>query len=424
MADYLSMSKEKLNTELSVLQKRYDDFKALNLKLDMSRGKPGPDQLDLAMDMLKSLDYKTADGTDCRNYGGVDGIPEARALFAEMLGVDVKEIIIGGNSSLAMMHDTIAKALLLGVSGSETPWDKLPKVKFLCPSPGYDRHFAVCELFNIEMIIIDMKKDGPDMDAVEKLVAGDDSIKGIWCVPTYSNPEGITYSDDVVRRFANMKTKAKDFRIFWDNAYAIHHLTEKPDRLLNIMKACKEAGNPDRVFIFSSTSKISFAGAGIAIMAASENNINFIKKQLIIQTIGPDKINQLRHVKYYKNMDGITGHMKKHAAILKPKFDIVLSILEKELEVKKIALWNKPNGGYFISLNVLDGCAKEVVALAGGAGVVLTKAGATFPYGKDPRDRNIRIAPTYPPVEELKKAIELLCICVRIVCIKSILKVK
>ncbi len=428
MNNLFDANKADLESYISDLQKRYESFKSENLKLDMSRGKPCSEQLDISMDILNfpsSKDScKAADGTDCRNYGGVDGLPEVKELFAEMLEVSAKEVIVGGNSSLNIMHDTIARAMLFGVYGSDMPWGKLPKVKFLCPSPGYDRHFGLCELFGIEMIIVDMKEDGPDMDAVEQLVANDDSIKGIWCVPKYSNPDGITYSDAVVNRFASMKTKAKDFRIFWDNAYAVHHLSDKPDELKNILTACKEAGNPDRVFIFTSTSKISFPGAGIAAMAASENNVNLIKKHLTMQTIGPDKINQLRHIQYFKNMEGINAQMKKHADILKPKFDIVLDYFERELGGKEIAWWNKPNGGYFVSLNTMEGCAKEVYDMAGAAGVTLTKVGATFPYGKDPKDRNIRIAPTFPTLEELKKAIEIICICVQLVSAKKILATK
>lgn len=427
MADFKALDVQSLQEIKIKLQKRYDEFKRQNLKLDMSRGKPCSEQLDLSKGLFNCLDetdYKTESGIDCRNYGGIEGIPEARELFSKILEVSPSEIIIGGNSSLNMMYDTIARAMTHGVLGSEMPWGKLPSVKFLCPSPGYDRHFAICEFFGIEMITIGMKQDGPDMDAVERLVADDDSIKGIWCVPKYSNPEGITYSDEVVDRLARMKTKAKDFRIFWDNAYAVHHLSDKHDQLKNIMMACREAGNPDRVFMFSSTSKISFPGAGIAMMAASENNINFIKKQMAIQTIGPDKINQLRHVRFFKSMEGIQEHMKKHAAILKPKFDTVLGILESELGDSNIAWWNKPNGGYFISFNTMECCAKAVVKMAAEAGVTLTPAGATFPYGKDPLDRNIRIAPTFPPLEELKKAIELVCICVKLVSIDKLLEEK
>jgi aspartate/methionine/tyrosine aminotransferase len=427
MSELKEMNSSELQGFFQKLQQRYSNFKAQKLNLDMSRGKPCSEQLDLSMDMLTDIlgyspDCKASDGMDCRNYGALDGIPEAKELFGEMLEVSTKEIIIGGNSSLNMMYDTILRAMMFGVPGSEVPWGRIPTVKFICPSPGYDRHFAICENFNIEMIVVDMKADGPDMDAVEELVSSDSSIKGIWCVPKYSNPNGITYSDEVVDRLAKMQTSATDFRIFWDNAYAVHHLSDTPDKLENILAACKKAGNADRVFIFSSTSKVTFPGSGIAMMGASEGNINVIKKQLSIQTIGPDKLNQLRHVRFLKDMDGIENHMKKHAAILKPKFDAVLDLLEAELGKKNIAWWNKPKGGYFLSLNTLPGCAKEVVAMASEAGVKLTSAGATFPYGKDPLDRNIRIAPTFPPVSELKKAIELLCICIQIVSAQKLLK--
>jgi len=359
MSDLRTMTRDELNQMLDSLNNRYQDFLSMKLKLDMSRGRPCTEQLDLSLDMLKlpvpEDGFKTAEGVDVRNYGLVDGIIEAKELFAQMLEVSPKEVILGNNSSLSMMYDTIARAMSFGVYGSPEPWGKLPKVKFICPSPGYDRHFAITELFNIEMITVDMRSDGPDMDTVERLAASDASIKGIWCTPKYSNPEGITFSDEVVDRLASMKTAAPDFRIFWDNAYVVHHLTDTPDKLKNIMDACKNAGNPDRVFIFSSTSKITFPGSGVAIMAASENNIAFIKKQLSIRTIGSDKINQLRHVRFLKDIKGIEEHMKKHAAIIKPKFDMVLDILDRELGGKNIAWWNKPNGGYFISCNTLPG---------------------------------------------------------------------
>lgn len=408
------------------LQLRYDDFKKQNLKLDMSRGKPNAEQLDLSMSIFEYVSaecYKTLDGTDCRNYGGLDGIPEAKKLFADILEVSSDEVIIGANASLNMMYDTIAQAMTHGVANSEVPWGKLPKVKFLCPSPGYDRHFAICEHFNIEMITIPMKADGPDMDMVEKLVAEDEYIKGIWCVPKYSNPDGITYSDEVVDRFAKMKTKAVDFRIFWDNAYVVHHLyEEQQDYLKNILTTCKQAGNPDRVFIFASTSKITFPGAGVAAMAGSENNLKHIRKRLTKQNIGPDKLNQLRHVRFLKDLDNINLHMKKHAAIIRPKFEVVLDTLEKELGDKNIAWWSKPKGGYFISLYTMQGCAKKVVEKAAEAGVKLTSAGATFPYGKDPNDSNIRIAPTFPSLVELEKAIELVCICVQLISVEKLLQ--
>jgi aspartate/methionine/tyrosine aminotransferase len=421
MVGFAKMDSKSLQEYREGLFKRYEDFKSKKLKYDMSRGKPCQEQLDLSMGMLDITDYKSYDGTDCRNYGGIDGIPEAKQLFAELLEVNVDEIIVGGNAALSMIYDTISRAMFFGVLGSDLPWGKLPKVKFLCPSPGYDRHFAICELFGIEMIVVDMKSDGPDMEAVEKLVAEDETIKGIMCVPKYSNPDGITYSDDVVDRLASMKTKAKDFRIFWDNAYAVHHLTDRGDRLKNILETCKIAGNEDRVYIYTSTSKISFPGAGIAAMAASKANVSSIKKQLSVQTIGPDKMNQLRHVKFFKNMENLERHMKKHAEIIGPKFTAVLEILDRKLGGKDIAEWNKPNGGYFISLNTLDGCAKKVVAMAAEAGVVMTPAGATFPYGNDPRDRNIRIAPTLPSIDELRNAIEIFCICIQIASIDKYL---
>jgi DNA-binding transcriptional MocR family regulator len=425
MSDFSALSTVQLNDRYLELQAQFEGYKNQKLNLDMSRGKPCTEQLDLSLGMLDCVSsqdsLKASDGTDCRNYGGLDGLPEAKQLFSHVLEVSTKEIIVGGTSSLNMMHDTIARAMIHGVLGSDVPWGKLPVVKFLCPSPGYDRHFAICELFNIEMIIIEMKPDGPDMDQVEKLVHADETIKGIWCVPKYSNPDGITYSVDVVNRLAAMNCKAKDFRIICDDAYTMHHLTDEPDALAHILTACKAAGNADRVFMFSSTSKITFASAGIALMAASEDNLNLIKKQLSVQTIGPDKINQLRHVRFFKDMENLKTHMAKQAAIIKPKFDIVLSILDSELSGKNIATWNKPNGGYFISLNTLDGCATAVVNMAAEAGVTLTKAGASFPYGKDPQDRNIRIAPTFPAKAEVKNAIEVLCLCVQLISIKKYL---
>lgn len=425
MQEFEKMSAGELKALELSLTKRYEDFKNKNLTLDMSRGKPCSEQLELSMGMFDVLkcgkDYMTSNNIDTRNYGGIDGIPEAKVLFAQMLGVSPKEIIIGGNSSLNIMYDTIARALIFGVLGSKKPWGTFKRIKFLCPSPGYDRHFAICENLGIEMITIPMKSNGPDMDLVEELVANDESIKGMWCVPKYSNPEGITYSDGVVDRLASMKTKASDFRIFWDNSYVVHHLYDESDHLKDILSACKSACNQNRVLIFSSTSKISFPGSGLAMCAASEDNINFIKKQMAYQTIGPDKVNQLRHVRFFKSIDGIEKHMKKHAEIIRPKFEAALEILETELSGKEIAWWNKPNGGYFISLNTLEGCAKAVVSMAADAGVTLTNAGATFPYGKDPLDRNIRIAPTYPPLNELKQAIELLCICVQLISVKAIL---
>lgn len=403
---------------------QYDNFRAAGLRLDMSRGKPSAKQLDLSngiLDCLSSKDILNAeDGVDCRNYGGIDGIPEAKRLFSDILGVPTDYIIIGGNSSLNMMYDTIARAMLHGVYGSTKPWAALESVKFLCPSPGYDRHFAICEHFGIDMITVPMKEDGPDMDVVERLVGSDSSIKGIWCVPKYSNPDGITYSDEVVARFARLQPAAEDFRIFWDNAYIVHDL-EGSDKLLNIFDECRAAGTEDMVFEFASTSKITFPGAGLAVMAASKNNVAFIKKQLTIQTIGPDKLNQLRHVRYFKDINGITAHMKKQAEMLIPKFNLVVEMLAKELSPLGLVQFHKPNGGYFISVNVPDGCAKEVVRLCAEAGVVLTPAGATYPYGKDPHDRNIRIAPTFPPIDELQTAMELFCLCVKLASARKLL---
>ena len=403
------------------LMQRYRAFQAQAMNLDMTRGKPCPEQLDLSLGLLTCLDKTdilTASGTDCRNYGGVDGIPEAKNLFAQYLEVDPEEIIIGGNSSLAMMHDTFMRAMLKGVEPQTPPWVQLPEAKFLCPSPGYDRHFFICEYLGIKMIPVKMNAEGPDMDQVETLVASDESIKGIWCVPLYSNPTAAVYSDTVIDRLASMKTRAKDFRIFCDNAYAVHHLDSHQPKVKNMLAACKQAGNPDRIFLFGSTSKITFAGAGIAMMAGSKKTMARARKQINIQTIGPDKLNQLRHVKFFKTTAGIKAHMAKHAAIIKPKFDAILSGLEKELGGKQIAWWTRPQGGYFISLDTLPGCATAVVRMAAEAGVKLTPAGSTFPYGKDPDDRNIRLAPTFPDLEDIRSAIELVGICIQLVSIE------
>lgn len=420
MQAFQGFSKDELFERKNKLLLEYENYKKQGLKLDMSRGKPCPEQVDLSngfFDDTKNLYSK--DGTDCRNYGILDGIKEAKIFFTELFNLSEDEIFIGGNSSLNLMYDLISKAFIHGLNGFEKPWSKLDKVKFLCPSPGYDRHFAITELFGVEMIIIPMNNQGPDMDRVEALVAQDESIKGIWCVPKYSNPSGITYSNDVVKRLATMKTKADDFRIVWDNAYALHHLNDKPDELMDIISECRNAGNPHRAFMFSSTSKVTFPGAGVSIMASSKENIAHIKKQIAIQTIGHDKINMLLHVRFLKDAKHTEEHMKKHAEILRPKFEAVNTILEKNLSGKGIAAWNKPNGGYFISLDVMEGCAKRTVGLAKEAGVTLTPAGATFPYGKDPQDSNIRIAPTYPPMDELCKAIQILSLCVEIAAIEK-----
>ena len=405
------------------LEKRYLDFKARDLKLDMSRGKPASEQLDLSLGLLKQEDYMI-DGIDCRNYGGLEGLPAMRRFFGELLDVNEKNVIVGGTSSLTLMYDYLSQAMLFGVMGN-TPWSKLDKVKFLCPVPGYDRHFAFCEHFGIEMINIPMTSEGPDMDLVEELVNNDPAVKGIWCVPKYSNPQGITYSDETVFRFANLKPAAEDFRIFWDNAYCVHHLYEdKQDYLLEILMECKKAGNPDMVYKFSSTSKISFPGSGIAAMAASDANLKDIRNMMKVQTIGHDKVNQLRHVRFFKDIHGIVEHMKKHADILRPKFETVLEVLDKELGGLEIGSWIAPRGGYFISFDALDGCAKAIVAKAKEAGVVLTGAGATFPYGKDPHDSNIRIAPSYPTPEELEMAADIFVLSVKLVSIDKILEEK
>ncbi|MBP1561358.1 MAG: aminotransferase class I/II-fold pyridoxal phosphate-dependent enzyme [Oscillospiraceae bacterium] len=419
------MSREQLSAFKAECEKEYEAFKAKEMKLDMSRGKPSSEQLDLTMPMLNVFtdaeSMKDENGVDCRNYGGLTGIPDAKKLFGELLGVKPEEIIVGGNSSLTLMYDAVCRAMTHGVYGSKKPWGKCDKVKFLCPVPGYDRHFAITENFGIEMINVPLNSDGPDMDMVEKLVSEDESIKGIWCVPLYTNPDGIAYSDEVVRRFANLSPKAEDFRIFWDNAYCVHHLTDTPDHILNILDECKKTGKEDMVFIFASTSKISFPGAGVAVMAASENNIKQITKLLAFQSISFDKINQLRHVKFFKNVDGIMAHMEKHKKIIAPKFKLVLDMLESELGDLGILEWNKPNGGYFIAVNTLEGCAKRVVQLCKEAGVVLTGAGATFPYGKDPLDRNIRIAPTYPPLNELEEAVKVFCTSVKLASAEKLL---
>lgn len=421
---YKNMNKNELLAEKAELEKKYGELKAKGLKLDMSRGKPEKSQLDLSMGLLSEEITKCViaeDGTDCRNYGVLDGLPEAKRLFAPMLGVSTDEIFIGGNASLQLMYDTIAKAMIIGLPESKKPWGKYEKVKFLCPAPGYDRHFGICESLGIEMINIEYKADGPDMDEVERLVAEDETIKGIWCVPMYSNPEGLTYSDEVVRRFANLKPKAEDFRIFWDNAYCMHHLTDTPDKLLNILDEAKKVGNENIVFMFASTAKITFAGGGIAIIGASKANIAYLKKLVGMQTIGFDKLNQLRHVKFFGSFENIEKHMQKHRAIIAPKFEIVIKTLESEIAPLGIGEWKKPNGGYFISFNSIDGCAKRIAALCKEAGVVLTPAGAAFPYGKDPRDRNIRIAPTFPPVAELEQALEVFCVSVKLASAEKLL---
>lgn len=425
MKAYKDYTKEELLVELEKLNKQYKKYQNKHLELNMARGKPCKEQLNLSMGMMdvlnSNVDLNCEDGTDCRNYGVLGGIDECKRLLGDIIEVDKNNIIIYGNSSLNIMYDCISRSMTHGVMGS-TPWAKLDKVKWLCPVPGYDRHFAITEWFGIEMINIPMDNNGPDMDMVEKLVSEDESIKGIWCVPKYSNPDGTTYSDAVVKRFAALKPKAKDFRIYWDNAYSVHHLyPDNQDFLLEILDECAKAGNPDIVYKFTSTSKISFPGSGIAALAASKDNIASIKKQLSFQTIGFDKVNQLRHVKFFKNLDGIKKQMARHAEILRPKFELVEAILEEELKGLDIATWTKPHGGYFISLDTLPNCAKCVISMCKDAGVILTPAGSTYPYHNDPNDSNIRIAPSYPVLSEIETASKILAISIKICSIEKYL---
>lgn len=429
MKSYAEYSKEELEVLVASLREEYEKEKGLGLKLDMSRGKPSPMQLDTVMPLMDQLssktELKTDLGTDCRNYGALDGIDEAKRLVAEMVGTTMDHIIICGNSSLSIMYDTVSRAYTHGVCGS-TPWCKLDSIKWLCPAPGYDRHFRITEHFGIELITVPMNADGPDMDEVERLVSSDVSIKGIWCVPKYSNPTGCTYSEEVIRRLAHLNTAASDFRIYWDNAYCVHDLYEdKRDYLPDMLQICAEAGNPDLVLEFCSTSKITFSGSGISAVAASEANLKWFRSSLSVQTIGYDKINQLRHAHYFNNLEGVMEQMKKHASFLRPKFEKVLEIFEEEkIEELGIGSYTKPLGGYFISFDTIDGCAKKVVGLCKEAGVVLTDAGATFPYGKDPKDSNIRIAPSFPTPDELAKAAELFCLCVKLVSAEKLLAEK
>lgn len=425
MKKYTEMTKDELQKEYQSLEEEYKNYTVNPLSLNMARGKPSPAQLDLSMPMMETLDAKSVlkseDGTDCRNYGGLTGIPEAKQLFADMLGVKSENVIVFGNSSLNIMFDTVCRSFTHGVMGS-TPWCKLPEVKWLCVVPGYDRHFKVTEHFGFKMINIPMLPTGPDMDMVEKLVSEDETIKGIWCVPKYSNPTGNSYSDETVRRLAALKPAAADFRIYWDNAYAVHHLyDDRQDEVLEILSECEKAGNPDLVYEFASTSKISFSGAGVAVMAASVNNIADVTKKIGNQTIGHDKVNQLRHVRFFKDAQGVAEHMRKHAALLKPKFEIVNNMLDEELGGLGIGSWTKPNGGYFVSFDSLPGCAKDIFLAAKAAGVQLTNAGAAFPYGKDPEDKNIRIAPSYPTEDEIKEAMKLFTLCVKLVSAKKLL---
>ena len=425
MTPYCELGREELLELKKELTQKYEDAKGKGLKLDMSRGKPSQEQLDLSMGMMDVLssysDLACEDGTDCRNYGVLTGIDEAKELLADMMEVNPSTIIIYGNSSLNVMYDTVSRAMTHGIMGN-TPWCRQDKVKFLCPVPGYDRHFAITEYFGIEMINVPMTSEGPDMDMVEHLVASDPAIKGIWCVPKYSNPQGYSYSDETVRRFARLEPAAPDFRIFWDNAYGVHHLYDHDqDHLIEILAECKRAGNPDLVYKFASTSKISFPGSGIAAIATSHNNLEDIKAQLKNQTIGHDKVNQLRHVRFFKDIHGMVEHMRKHADIIRPKFEAVEEILERELGGLGIGEWTKPKGGYFISFNAEKGCAKAIVAKCKEAGLVLTGAGAAYPYGNDPEDSNIRIAPTLPLIEELKVATDLFVTCTKLVTVEKFL---
>ena len=423
MADYLKMSKEELEAEFTNVKAEYEKLRLMHLSLDMSRGKPGADNMDLSEMMFdlvgNDTGFKNISGIDCRNYGGLDGLQELKTLFAEILELDEDQIIVGGNSSLNMMFDTIAQAMTHGMGGE--PWLKQGEIKFLCPVPGYDRHFAITEYFGIKLIPVPMDSEGPDMDMVEEFVK-DEKVKGIWCVPKYSNPEGITYSDTVVKRMARLKPAASDFRIFWDNAYVVHDLYEEGDKLLNLYAECVKAGNPDLPLIFTSTSKITFPGAGVAAQAASPNNVAMLKGRMKFQTIGPDKLNQLRHARMLRNLADVKRHMERHAQILRPKFEAVLTELDSQLGDKGIARWNNPKGGYFISLYVENGCAKRVEELCSNAGMILTPAGATYPYGLDPDDSNIRIAPSFPSVEEIQKASVVLCVAVKYAVLEKLLK--
>ena len=427
MPRYAEMSKAELEAELAEVRARYGEMAARGLKLNMARGKPSAAQLELSLPMLDVLDSEAdlaaEDGTDCRNYGVLDGIPEAKRLMAMLLDDEPENVIVLGNASLTAMYDAMVRYLVFGALGS-TPWGRLPEVKWLCPVPGYDRHFSICEDLGIEMIPVPLCEDGPDMEEVERLVVADDAIKGIWCVPKYSNPGGTTYSDETVRRLAAMECAADDFRIFWDNAYCVHHLFDdaaEQDQLLDIAAACREAGTEDRCFKFASTSKVTFPGAGISALAASPANIAEIKKRVGVQTIGHDKLNQLRHVRFLRDAEGLAAHMAKHAAILRPKFELVNAKLQEGLDEVGGCSWSNPRGGYFVSFDAPQGCAKRVVTLAKEAGVTMTGAGATYPYKQDPNDSNIRIAPTLPPLEELDEAMDVFTVCVKLAYVEKLL---
>ncbi len=423
MHSYLEMNSAELKTELAALKVRFDEIIGLKLSLDMTRGKPCREQLDLASDMLSILepgDVFSEDRSDCRNYGVPLGIKEVREFFARMLGTTADHVIAGNNSSLNLMFDTLMRSLVFGEIESERPWLKEEKLKWICPVPGYDRHFLVTQTLGFELIPVPLDENGPDMDLVERLAAEDSSIKGMWCMPLYSNPDGYIYSPESCRRLASMKTAAADFRILWDNAYVVHHLYEdKRGSLPDILALCEEAGNPNRVYEFASTSKVTLAGSGISCIAANKANFDHTKKYLSVQTIGPDKINELRHIRYIPDTKTLEEVMKRQAAVIRPKFDATLEILASELDGTGIAKWNKPLGGYFVSLYVFPGTAKKVVALAKEAGVALTPAGATYPYGKDPQDENIRIAPTFPAIDDVKKAISVLCVCAKMAAIEK-----
>ena len=428
MPAYAEMGTEELETLKHGLEREYAEIQAKGLSLNMARGKPGSDQLDLSMPLLTAVttaeDCRAEDGTDCRNYGVLDGLPEAKRFMAAMLDDEPENVIVGGNSSLSLMYEAVARCWNFGTLGSE-PWCRLEQVKWLCPVPGYDRHFGVTEAFGIQMIPVPMTEEGPDMDEVERLVRDDASVKGIWCVPKYANPNGVTYSDEVVRRLASMPCAAEDFRIFWDNAYCVHHLYDdvaEQDQLLDIGAACREAGNPHRPFKFASTSKVTHPGAGISALAASPENVAEIKKRLGVGTIGYDKINQLRHVRFLKDAEGLAAHMSKHAAILRPKFELVLSKLDEGLSEVGGCSWSRPRGGYFVSFDAPEGTAKRIVQLAKGAGVTMTGAGATWPYKQDPHDSNIRIAPTLPPLDELDAAMDVFVCCAKLAYTEKLLQ--
>ena len=425
MKAYKDMSRDELLSLKASLLEQYKTEEAKGLSLNMARGKPGATQLAISMPLLDEINSKsdmtTLLGNDTRNYGDWDGIGECRQLMADMMEVKKANVVVCGNSSLNIMYDTVVRSMVMGVNGL-TPWCKLDKVKFLCPVPGYDRHFKITETFGIEMIPVPLGEDGPDMDMVEEYVSGDDAVKGIWCVPKYSNPTGITYSDEVVRRFANLKPAAADFRIFWDNAYCIHHLyDDMKDKIPNILEECEKAGNPDMVYVFASTAKISFPGSGVSAVATSLANMEYIKKFMTTQIIGHDKINQLRHARFFKNIDGLNAHMKKHADLMRPKFEAVLTVLDRELAGLEIGTWTRPRGGYFISFDSMPGCAKAIVAKCRDLGLVLTGAGATYPYGRDPKDSNIRIAPSFPTPEEMFEAAGMFALCVKIVSVEKLL---